>query len=666
MRKVVNVLVLLALILVFPLTTLAQTATYDTVTIYELQYVPDPETSEVSPLFGDTIVVKGQVMHGPRDLYVGNRWSTYIVDPDSFPKPWSGFLIIQNDTFAVNTQFQFVETGDLCYFTGVVDEYAGLSQIYLLTEADELIPVDWLSTGNIFPDPVTLTTADLTGVANAEQWEAMWVYFENVTIVNNALSSNQASVTDASGGLSYLDDYFWWFRSRFNEETYEWPAAGTRVNAKGFIRHYYSDYAVNPRTDADLDILTNPPSISDVQRDPCVPASSNPVTVSAVIVDENGTVDTTKLHYSVDWSAFQQVLMTANADTFTAQISGQADNAYVRYFLTAKDNDCDVSMDPGDTSSFIYSYVIRDGGLSIEDLQYTWGCSGDASPFEGCEVTVSGIVTTDSSHFSNTYYIQEAEAQWSGIWVRDYNHHGFQIGDMVEVTGTVQENYGVTRIANVDSAAGATLISSGNTVEPVVVTTGEIATGGENAEAYESVLVKVQNLTVTSPDLGYGEFGIDDGTGELIVDDLALNFAGSADFSQDDHIDAMVAIHYFSYYNYKLIPRDNDDIIGHTGIEEDNNLIVNTFSLDQNYPNPFNPTTKILYKIEQNGIYNLTIYNILGQKIKVLVNDLHHNGTYNIQWDGCDQTGNRVGSGIYFYSLSGNNVKLTKKMVLIK
>ena len=64
-----------------------QTASYDTVSVYDIQYVPDPATNEQSPLFGDTVVVKAMVMHYSRELYVGARWACYVVDPDSFPKP---------------------------------------------------------------------------------------------------------------------------------------------------------------------------------------------------------------------------------------------------------------------------------------------------------------------------------------------------------------------------------------------------------------------------------------------------------------------------------------------------------------------------------------------------------------------------------------------------
>lgn len=680
MKRIFYITILMSLIGLASMTNAFALAPIDTVTIYQLQHVADPAVDDSSPLLGDTIVVRGLVMHYPRDLWVAARWATYIVDPDSFPKPWSGFFIIQDDTLGegINTLFSFVEPGMICYFTGVVSEYSGFSQINTYSSSfkpDPLIPITIESTGHAIPDPVKLSTADLQTNTSGEQWESMWVQVENATIINNAVSSNRASIADNSGGLTYLDDYFLWYRKQFdNNPNFDWPPAGTLINAKGFIRHTAKDeYGINPRTGDDVQTLTNPPLVKNVTRIPGVPTTRGDVIVKANITD-NTIVAEALIHYSVNWGDFQQVTMTNTAlDTFSAKIPQQADGAYVRYFIYARDDAGDNTTLPGDTSLSIYYYVVRKSGLSIKDLQYTWGYKDDASGFRGYNVTVKGIVTTDSSHFSNSYYIQDKEEAWSGIWVRDYYHFGFAIGDMVEVTGTVQEDYGVTRIANVDSATGAKLLSSGNVINPIVVTTGEITTGGANAEAYESVLVKVQNLTVSNayPDApsNFGEFSINDGSGALRVDDLALYFDGNLNnaFALNDHIDAMIAIHYFSFSNYKLLPRSNADIIGHnTDIEDSDAAFVKDFSLNQNYPNPFNPSTVITYAVPKAGDYTLTIYNLLGQKVRTLATGAHSIGQHQAQWDGMDKNGARVSSGIYFYTLSGQGVKMSRKMVLVR
>ena len=102
------------------------------------------------------------------------------------------------------------------------------------------------------------------------------------------------------------------------------------------------------------------------------------------------------------------------------------------------------------------------------------------------------------------------------------------------------------------------------------------------------------------------------------------------------------------------------------GIEDDGTTIPEEFSLEQNYPNPFNPTTNIIYNLPQSGEYSLKIYNRLGQEVYTLVNGQLNAGRHQITWNGVDNFGTKVGSGIYFYRLSGENVALAKKMILMK
>jgi M6 family metalloprotease-like protein len=100
-------------------------------------------------------------------------------------------------------------------------------------------------------------------------------------------------------------------------------------------------------------------------------------------------------------------------------------------------------------------------------------------------------------------------------------------------------------------------------------------------------------------------------------------------------------------------------------------VIPKSFVLEQNYPNPFNPITHIRYSIQNTGAFPipntvLKIYNVLGQEIRTLIDRKQIPGEYDIEWDGNDQYGNRVASGLYFYRISRGADKETKKMVLLK
>ncbi len=88
---------------------------------------------------------------------------------------------------------------------------------------------------------------------------------------------------------------------------------------------------------------------------------------------------------------------------------------------------------------------------------------------------------------------------------------------------------------------------------------------------------------------------------------------------------------------------------------------LNKFYLSQNYPNPFNPSTKIEYKITSPGIVSITIYDILGQKIKTVIDEYKSSGNYSLTVDLSNYS-----SGVYFYKIQENNFIQVKKMVLIK
>lgn len=88
--------------------------------------------------------------------------------------------------------------------------------------------------------------------------------------------------------------------------------------------------------------------------------------------------------------------------------------------------------------------------------------------------------------------------------------------------------------------------------------------------------------------------------------------------------------------------------------------------LNQNYPNPFNPTTNISYQISTTGFVSLTVYDLLGRQIKTLVSGVQPNGNYTVNWNGKDELGNSVPSGVYLYSLKTGNFVESKKMVLLK
>jgi hypothetical protein len=101
-----------------------------------------------------------------------------------------------------------------------------------------------------------------------------------------------------------------------------------------------------------------------------------------------------------------------------------------------------------------------------------------------------------------------------------------------------------------------------------------------------------------------------------------------------------------------------------TGVE--NEFLPVSHNLFQNYPNPFNPSTVISYSIPSVSFVSLKIYDILGREVKTLINSEMNSGLYNVQWNGDDNFGNKVSSGIYLYKIEAGDYRMTKKMLLLK
>ena len=88
--------------------------------------------------------------------------------------------------------------------------------------------------------------------------------------------------------------------------------------------------------------------------------------------------------------------------------------------------------------------------------------------------------------------------------------------------------------------------------------------------------------------------------------------------------------------------------------------------LYNNYPNPFNPNTTIRFALPKAQNVKLVVYNALGQKVYTLFDGKQRKGLHIAQWNGIDQRGRQVSSGVYFYRLEAEDFEMTKKMVLLK
>jgi hypothetical protein len=90
------------------------------------------------------------------------------------------------------------------------------------------------------------------------------------------------------------------------------------------------------------------------------------------------------------------------------------------------------------------------------------------------------------------------------------------------------------------------------------------------------------------------------------------------------------------------------------------------YRLHPNYPNPFNPITTISYDLPEDGLIELSVYNMRGEKVATLLSSRQEAGSYTLNWDGRDQQSETISSGIYFLKIESGNYSKTNKMVFVR
>jgi len=179
------------------------------------------------------------------------------------------------------------------------------------------------------------------------------------------------------------------------------------------------------------------------------------------------------------------------------------------------------------------------------------------SPFDGQIVKTRGIVT---AVFDRSFFIEERPGgAWRGIYVWINGTPSVSVGDSVEVTGEIDEYYNTTEFTNNPTV---TVLTSGLSLpDPVDTTTGELG-----QEAYEGVYAVIRNVvaTDTSSFGQYDEWYVNDGSGDLMIDyTLMIEVQGGYGYLPvpGDTITEIRGIAHYSYYHYKLVPRENADIL---------------------------------------------------------------------------------------------------------
>jgi len=299
-------------------------------------------------------------------------------------------------------------------------------------------------------------------------------------------------------------------------------------------------------------------------------------------------------------------------------------------------------------------------------------------------VTVRGIVTmpTGLSYAGNgvKFILQDVNGgPWSSILSYSPDSTTFPVlfeGDLVELTGRILEfdTHEGTHVSNMTElwiTEEAELLNFGLPVpEEPVVSTGDLR-WPTTAEQWGNVVVKVEDAVITELDpTGFDILVIDDGSGGVFVDDDSDSLSAYIQppvGSVFDEVRGWIYHHYGSYADsstYKLVPLYESDLI--LSNESIDRVIVPEGYALGNYPNPFNPTTNIAFRIPEAQSVQLVIYNQLGQYVTTLMDQSLSAGEYQVVWNGLNEKGRPVSSGLYFYRMVAGSEQLVGKMTYLK
>ncbi|MDD2550218.1 MAG: Ig-like domain-containing protein [Bacteroidales bacterium] len=359
----------------------------------------------------------------------------------------------------------------------------------------------------------------------------------------------------------------------------------------------------------------------------------------ATIDSEAATVEIT-VASDADVTALVPTITVSLGATISPE-SGVAQNftAPVEYTVTAQD---------GTTTKDWTVTVTAAGIIPIYDIQYTEAEPYD-SPYEGQVVTTTGIVTAHHYNYEGGsfkgFFIQDGEGAWNGLYV--FNEVLAEadrpnVGDEIVVSGLVKEFYNLTQLAaSSEVAMSIEVVSTGNDLPaPTVLTTAQAA-----EEPWEGVLIQVKNAEYTIEADNYNVLGVNDGSGDVYVDDDMYDYMAAEVFTLNQSYN-ITGIGYYSYSNAKILPRFAADITPYTSVTTIWGESINA------YPNPF---TSTLYVDNVENASRVTIINLIGQQV-MSVNLTNTNRA--------EISTSNLPSGVYLVTIVNNQgQKAVRKMI---
>jgi hypothetical protein len=426
--------------------------------------------------------------------------------------------------------------------------------------------------------------------------------------------------------------------------------------------------------------------------------------VSATVTDEN-TVTGVWLHWNINnpEPGVDSVAMTGVDDLYTAtfNLSASAGDT-VYYWVSGKDNDDNRTIEnilspnnfevvaPENPSADIL-YV--DDGAAIDNLFYTdilddmgltyefWDRSAhrgiDASVTTGGSWTSAIVVGWGSTTVPTRTY--ESDHAWAAFLNaggnlfytdQDYFYTNGEVAEPTFVTGDFAfDFFGITGGSNDPDAGTLDTLIIGYSEDPITdfMSADLVPMRPDDWDAWGGAnwtdFLEGSATPIVSDELG-NDIGVRYGNGTFKT--VLLAFMVEAMNDTTGWIPDSVETRTYAADYVTLLENAFTWLGFVTAIDDEVGGVPLKFSLEQNFPNPFNPTTEITFRLGKAVDVDLTIYSVTGQKVRTLVKGQQKAGEHTVTWNGMNDVGQRVATGVYFYTIEAGDFKAIKKMVLIK
>ena len=389
------------------------------------------------------------------------------------------------------------------------------------------------------------------------------------------------------------------------------------------------------------------PIVTEITVSPDFIDMNTEVEISAVITSENSTIASVIVKYGTDGNLINECDVTWEDDPqqhlWKALLSSMEGNSKIDFIIVATDDNGNTGESP--TSSFL---VAGSNYTPISDIHT------NAETMGGQLVTIKGIMTIGAGVLRNdrtSAYIQDESGRGLNVYNSDLVD-GMDLGDEVIVVGFVEKYFSTVEVKDFNFKTQST----GNEI-PVAQ---EVTVPGANSSDWEGTLIKFQGTVAEKISITGGvKIKINEGTDTTIVmvwdatgiDTESLTIGEAYSFQG-------VGSQY--YDDYQLLVGYPEDIRTPNAIHNDA-VKVDNFKLNPAYPNPFNPTTTISWQLAKDSQYQVYLFNMLGQKVKIVEEGFGKRGTYSQILNARDLT-----SGVYFIRLNTNNQVFTQKIILMK